>query len=115
MKCGRPVITAKRFSRSSTSPTKGKPGAVFGHSLVGYLLYFHFLGTDEVTENIKLFTRFARQYINEISDQHFEYRPVVAVWEDHHQSRAWLRLLGFEDTGAVLWQSENRFHLVERR
>jgi hypothetical protein len=93
----------------------GKPVCVFGHDTTNFLNYFMFLGTDEVTANIKLFTQFARRYIDLVSADYPWLRSVVSVWEHHAQSRAWLRLLGFEDTGAVIFHADNRFVLVERR
>lgn len=94
---------------------RGKPVCVFGHHFTPWLCYFMFLGTPDIDTKMKLFTRYARTYIGNVCDSYPDYRAVVAVWEGHTDSRDWLRILGFNETGAVLWRANNRFLLVERR
>jgi hypothetical protein len=80
-----------------------------------FVLWFGFWGTPVVDRHMKTFTRHARGFIDHTCNQYVDFRPMVSVWEGHRQSRAWLKRLGFQETGNAVWHGDNRFVLVERR
>lgn len=91
-----------------------EPVAVYSHTLTSHLCHFEFLGTSAVDRRLMRLTRSARLYIDHVSAAQPFHRPVVFVWEGHHQSRDWLKYLGFLDTGNSVWRGENRFVVTER-
>ena len=76
----------------------GRPVCVFGYVTTPTTIRFNFYGTDEVAQNWFQITRSAKAYIDYIRKKYWYLTPVIEVWEGHHQSRRWLKRLGFEET-----------------
>ena len=68
--------------RTSCSKLNRAPVCVYGFEVYGQCLYFNFLATAVVNRFMKTLTRYARAYMDEVSDRHFDLRHLVAVWKD---------------------------------
>lgn len=91
----------------------GEPTAIFGYFFTGYVIHFFFLATPRIRDFWKSATAWAQIYFSNRLDLHRSTGAVV-VWEQHRESLAWLKRLGFVrdntvyiDTpkGRLLWLS----------
>ena len=85
-----------------------EPVCVFGYSLTPTTMRFGFFGTDKVERYWKRITKGAQSYLKYQMQQHPSHRPVIEVWEQHTQSRRWLKLLGFEESSTYRTTSKGR-------
>ena len=86
----------------------GEPVCVFGYSLTPTTIRFGFFGTDKIERYWKRITKGARSYLRFQMQQHPSHKPVIEVWEKHHQSRRWLRLLGFQESSTYRTTNKGR-------
>lgn len=78
--------------------------AMFGCSKTISLLYFTFVGSDEIYKNTKLYTRKAQSYIENRSDRYYDLQPSVIIHPDNKKSKKWIEYMGFTNSG---WQVNN--------
>jgi hypothetical protein len=91
--------------------------AMYGCVAGPVLLYLTFVGTDEIFNHTKLYTKNARAYIYNRKDRYFWITPTVCVHPENSHSRKWMeRALGFTDTGwktngLMMYQIKDKYNL----
>lgn len=93
--------------------------AVLGISVFGNRLYFCFVGSDEINKNILQVSIRGKYFIKNRAEEFYWAEPTVIIHPQNIDSKKWLKLMGFNDSGwkhrgLEMWTINKKTNLIEK-
>lgn len=93
-----PAQIIDNMNECYTALLDGVPEAFFGYSITPTLIYFCFIGSDEIYNHTKTYTKYAKTFIKNRMDEFFDKTATIIVHPDNTKSIKWIKYMGFEYT-----------------